>query len=568
MPPIKLLGALGAGLLALGVSAPAHAATFAVNNTSSAGAGSLRSAINAANGTAAADTIQFAIPGNGVHTITPAVPLPAITQPLTIDGYTQPGSSAAAPGSAAVPTVVIDASNAARGIDIAGNGNEVRGLVVRNAQLDGIHVVGSNNVLAGNYIGLNAAGVVANPNGQYGVHIDGGQNNRVGGPAVQDRNVIASNPLGEVFVHFGNNQRIEGNYLGTDETGKVGIGGGAGVLLRTAFNAVEENLVAFEIGGVQVEGNDNTVRRNTVGTDFTGFSALGNFVGITLRGGDHNLVEDNLVSGNVFDGVLLVDDAGNPADNNDINGNLIGTNAAGTAPVPNGEGVGVFVANTNTLTANVISGNSGDGVHIGAGGDDNRLEENFIGTNGAGLLDLGNDGSGVDIDGGDQNHVGDPGNTIAYNDVDGVTVTTGSGNAIRKNSIHDNGALGIDLGANGPTPNDPLDADVGPNQLQNDPEILSATPVQFTWELESEPATSYRLDFFVSDTCDPSGSGEGETYLDSIQVVTNANGFVNGQTVTAIAAGAGKQVTMTATKLVGAGTSRSTSEFSPCRLTV
>ena len=113
------------------------------------------------------------------------------------------------------------------------------------------------------------------------------------------------------------------------------------------------------------------------------------------------------------------------------------------------------------------------------------------------------------IDGGDQNHVGDPGNTIAYNGVDGVTVVAGIGNAIRKNSIHDNGALGIDLDANGPTPNDPLDPDAGPNQLQNGPEIIGATAVQFDWELETEPATSYRLDFFASDTCDPSGSGEG-----------------------------------------------------------
>jgi hypothetical protein len=90
------IGAIGAGLLALGATAPAHAATFAVNNTSSAGAGSLRAAITAANGTAAPDTIEFAIPGNGVHTITPAVQLPAITQPVSIEGYSQPGSSAAA----------------------------------------------------------------------------------------------------------------------------------------------------------------------------------------------------------------------------------------------------------------------------------------------------------------------------------------------------------------------------------------------------------------------------------------------------------------------------------------
>jgi parallel beta-helix repeat protein len=565
------IGALGAGLLALGASAPAHAATFAVNNNAGAGAGSLRAAITAANGTAAPDTIEFAIPGNGVHTITPAVQLPAITQPVSIEGYSQPGSSAAtAAGIPAVPTIVINGVNVVRGLDIQGNGVEVRGLVIRDTLGDGIVVQGSDSVIAGNYLGLNAAGVVANPNAFHGVHVSAGTNNRVGGPAVEDRNVIASNPAGEVFVFAGaNTQRIEGNYLGTDETGDVAIGGGGGVELESAFNTVEDNLIASELAGVHIEGNNNTVRGNKVGTGVDGDTALGNFEGINVFGGDQNVIDDNLASGNLFSGVQLVADGGNPAVGNTVQDNQIGTNAAGSAALPNGTGVTINASNGNTFTGNVIAGNSSDGVLIldvdtanAPDADDNRLEENKIGMPG-----LGNGGSGVRIDGGDQNHVGDPGNTITDNGVDGVTVVAGVGNAIRKNSILDNGALGIDLGANGPTPNDPLDADIGPNQLQNDPEITAASGVQFDWQLESAPLTSYRLDFFVSGACDPAGSGEGETFLDSIQVNTNANGFVNGQTVTAIAAGVGKQVTMTATKLQGAA-SRSTSEFSPCRLTV
>jgi parallel beta-helix repeat protein len=570
MPPTKLLGALGAGLIALGATAPAHAATFAVNNTNNAGAGSLRAAITAANGTAAPDTIEFAIPGNGVHTITPVVALPQISQPVSIEGYTQPGSSAAALGVPAVPTIVINGVNVVRGLDITGNGVEVRGLVIRDTQGDGIVVSGSNNVIAGNYLGLNAAGVVGNPNAFHGVHVSAGTNNRVGGPAVEDRNVIASNTAGEVFVFAGNNQRIEGNYLGTDETGKVAIGGGGGVVLQSAFNSVEDNVIASELVGVLVKGNNNTVLGNKLGTGVQGLAALGNLTGVDVLGGDFNVIEDNLVSGNLLSGVALAADGANPAQDNTVQDNLIGVNAFGTAALPNGTGVTLNASNDNTLTGNVISGNSGDGVLIldpdtanAPDADDNRLEENTIGQPG-----LGNGGSGVRIDGGDQNHVGDPGNTIADNGVDGVTVVAGIGNAIRKNSILDNGALGIDLGANGPTPNDFLDLDVGPNQLQNDPEIIGASPVQFTWELHSVPMTVYRLDFFVSDTCDPSGSGEGETFLDSIEVTTNNNGFVNNQTVTAIPAGAGKQVTMTATRLTGpGGASRSTSEFSPCQAT-
>src|SRR5262245_53416398 len=66
---------------------------FTVSNTNDSGSGSLRQAILDANNNAGADTIRFAIPGAGVHTITPTSELPTITGPVTIDGYTQQGSS-------------------------------------------------------------------------------------------------------------------------------------------------------------------------------------------------------------------------------------------------------------------------------------------------------------------------------------------------------------------------------------------------------------------------------------------------------------------------------------------
>jgi hypothetical protein len=143
-----------------------------------------------------------------------------------------------------------------------------------------------------------------------------------------------------------------------------------------------------------------------------------------------------------------------------------------------------------------------------------------------------------------------------------VTVTAGSGNAIRRNSIHDNGLLGIDLGANGATANDLLDADQGANQLQNGPVINAADPVDVTWELDSVPSTDYRLEFYVSSSCDPSGSGEAATYRDTLDVTTDANGHADG--VEPVAPGSGVHVTMTATRLAGQAV-RSTSELSPCR---
>src|SRR5215210_2028491 len=71
----------------------AAAANFTVVNVNDSGAGSLRQAILDANANPGPDTIGFNIPGPGVKTITPATALPAITEALIIDGYTQPGSS-------------------------------------------------------------------------------------------------------------------------------------------------------------------------------------------------------------------------------------------------------------------------------------------------------------------------------------------------------------------------------------------------------------------------------------------------------------------------------------------
>src|SRR6187455_523083 len=96
-----------ASLLALAWALPLSAATFTVDSTgdesdantgdnvcqTAGGTCTLRAAIEQANATAGADTIAFAIPGSGVHTITPQSVLTAVVDAATIDGYTQPGSS-------------------------------------------------------------------------------------------------------------------------------------------------------------------------------------------------------------------------------------------------------------------------------------------------------------------------------------------------------------------------------------------------------------------------------------------------------------------------------------------
>ena len=154
---------------------------------------------------------------------------------------------------------------------------------------------------------------------------------------------------------------------------------------------------------------------------------------------------------------------------------------------------------------------------------------------------------------------------IAHNGDDGVTVSSGVGNAIVSNSIHDNGELGIDLANDGPTGNDGAeDDDAGANTLQNGPDVDEVTANSVEWEFESEADTDYRLEFFASDECDPSGSGEGQDYLGFIDVTTDINGEADD--TTPIAVGSGRHVTMTATRINTNGVLRSTSEFSPCEL--
>ena len=114
---------------------PALCATFTVTNTADSGAGSLRQAILDANAALGADTIAFAIPGSGVHTITPTTPLPTITDPVTLNGYTQPGSSpnTLAVGDDAVLLIELSGlTSGGTGIAITGGGSTIRGLVIHN----------------------------------------------------------------------------------------------------------------------------------------------------------------------------------------------------------------------------------------------------------------------------------------------------------------------------------------------------------------------------------------------------------------------------------------------------
>lgn len=231
------------------------------------------------------------------------------------------------------------------------------------------------------------------------------------------------------------------------------------------------------------------------------------------------------------------------------------------------------IGGTTPAARNLISGNFGAGVSIedpftdliGPTVINNSVLGNLIGTDKNGTGSLGN-GHGVYIGDASNNTVGGtaPGeaNTIAFNSPAGVTVSgNGVGNRVLSNSIFSNVGMAIDLGSDGVTLNDTGDADTGANTLQNFPVITSATTVSGTTTingtLKSRPRKTFTIQFFSNTEADASGNGEGETFLDEIEVKTNRKGKRSFTFSAALPAGE-NVVTATATN----NATGDTSEFS------
>jgi hypothetical protein len=224
---------------------------------------------------------------------------------------------------------------------------------------------------------------------------------------------------------------------------------------------------------------------------------------------------------------------------------------------------------------NLISGNNSDGIRFDGTTSDNVVQSNSIGLASDGDP-LANAANGVlfDNSGATQNLVGGTdageGNEIANNVLAGVAIDSGAtDDAVLGNSIHDNGSLGIDLiGLPGADPNDVFDADTGSNEIQNYPFQLraaadvSTSTTAVSAEIRTEPSIEdYRIEVFASPGADPSGFGEGETFLGGFEITTAADGKANFAEAVGLA-DPGDRITMTATRLDGGGDPLFTSEFS------
>ncbi len=476
--------------------------TFTVSNLADSGPGSLRQAILDSNALTGGNTIDFDIPGSGVQTITLSSGLPTITTAVLIDGYSQPGASPNTEPQSDNATLEIALygyeTGDADGLDIGAANVTVRGLVIDYFGY-GIHLLGSGgqDVVAGNFIGVDASGIYS-LGGNYGVFADQVGQNTIGGTTPADRNIISGNSYGIYASGAGSSGNvIQGNFLGVDASGNVS---------RANFWY-----------GIDLESSS----ANTIG-------------GTSLGAG-------NVISGNYVAGVY-----GEASSGNAIQGNFIGTNASGTAPLGNSyynrggivldSSSGNTIGGTSLGAGNLISGNYSGGVTISngvAGATGNLIQGNLIGTDVTGTLALGNVGPGVGIYDASGTTVGGTilgaGNLIADNGGPGVAIVGDVGsvdNPINGNRIFGNAGLPIDLGDDGPTPN-ALAPRQGPNNFQNYPIIVKTADGQLMGGLDgSTPDTVFHVEIFASAGLSSLGVGEAEVELGSLDVTTDSQGQV------------------------------------------
>lgn len=340
----------------------------------------------------------------------------------------------------------------------------------------------------------------------------------------------------------------------------------------------------FTSRSVRLFGDNNLLICNHIGVDASGASMGSTGAGVEILGtgnvigGASEHANRNVISGHGMQGILI------SGDDNLVENNFIGTTPNGRNARGNvGGGIeiksnGNDIGGTAERARNVISGNGSNdngtfgGIRI-ASAENNSIAGNTVGLARGRNAPIPNIGNGVEVIGGSEDNIVGPtngGNEIAFNSGHGVfvenrtPVSLSLQNTIRGNAIYSNDGLGIELAGDlppsmiGPDANDILDVDTGPNNHQNYP-ILTSAIVSGTVDgtLESMANMDYIVEIFVNDSCDPSGHGEGQTFLDSDLVQTDGSG--QGNVSFALSAPVGSFITATATDPVG-----NTSEFSPC----
>jgi hypothetical protein len=464
----------------------------------------------------------------------------------------------------------------------------------------------AGSVVRGNYVGLNSTATAQIFNAQGGIQ-SSAPNVTIGGPNAADGNFVAgpnsapainlTRQINGAVVQPSGSSLVQNNVLGlaTDlatPTGSLSFG----VTVQTANNQILQNIIAANgtsgnpRGGIDLFSSfstGNVVRGNYVGTTPAGLTGLGNFGwGISVNDASANTIggtsaaDRNVVVGNSSGALLIVAGATGTASNNVLYGNYFGMLPNGTDSLSNGDGIllsaspggtisGTIIGGPAAGARNLISGNSNGGISLsGAGVGNTVIAGNYIGVAADGVTARGNNGNGIFMNGAHDTTVGGntaaEGNVIAFNQINGLNISNAGTvrNRVLSNLIYANIFQALDLiGTPGTTPNDPGDADAGPNDLQNFPVLSNATntpgpSTTVSANLTSFAAGNYTIQFFASVTCDGSGYGEGERLVGHF--VSVASGGTPQFTLTE-AVPIGQFITATATDALG-----NTSEYSSC----
>jgi CSLREA domain-containing protein len=530
------------------------AGTYSVNVTDDLEQGwcqpahcSLREAILAANLTpngSQPTRVHFAIPGPGPHVITIDFFPPDFTEPVVVDGYTQPGSAPnTIPFGGGLDTVLQVQVDCDPDVSPGGLGftsdSLVRGLALRRCGI-AIDLGGDRNVVEGSFIGTDVDGGGATRTGA-GIYVRGSFN-RVGGTTPEARNLVSGNSDGVNIVPIFDGPPAQGNAVQGNLIGTTRDGGGA---LGNAFS------------GVSLAGNgDAGAQGNLIGGSEPG---AGNVIsghdcpssGASCRGID--------IAGSSFHA---------PVTGTVVQGNYIGTDATGEHAIPNKYGIVILrpQANNNTVggtgpgARNVISGNLWGGVALSLDTQSNMVQGNIVGPTASGASALGAGDVGIGVNGSF--------NVVRSNVVRGselgLAVFAGRYNQLSRNSAGNSASLAIDLGNDGVTANDPLDADTGPNDLLNFPVLTAVVPgTTISGTMQGLPTRELMLEFFASAAPHPSGHGEAERLIGTRTVVTDAAGNATFTFTLPSAVSGGESVSATATDVTG-----NTSELGPARAVV
>ena len=534
-----------AAALSLSLSHPAsgQGQLFVVTTPSDAGDGlcdqscTLRDALLAANMAGADGQVTFNV-GAGPVRIVPTTPLPMITAPGTvIDATTQPGWTAD-------PIVMIDgdAAGETSGLVSTAADVEFRGLIVGDFEQYGLVAMGATangNRFLGNWLGLDRSGTAAAPNGRGGIGVLGGAADaRIGDTCAACGNRLAGNSVpartghGLVIGGAGSSAaRIVNNAIGLASDGAA-LPNDDGILIVDGGRATiggpaadERNLISGNrVAGIELRDTGTgslRIEGNWIGLSQSGADTIGNDVGLFVHGDTTQLIVGgptpsarNVISGNRV-GIALEQGARDIA----IEGNWFGLDAGGSTALPNTEDGLSLLAGTEDVTIGGDATSQGNRIIGGANAivvvaaTATVIQNNDIGLMPDGSLEGQN--VAITLRGGaartllsDNRIAGSAGPAVLL--LDGATER----NRITRNAFLGNAGIAIDLGGDGPTPNDAGDTDTGPNGRLNAPAILDAAddtvrgsaPPGATVELYSVTAPGAAL-------ADQSGFGPGGEFL-------------------------------------------------------